>query len=277
MLTTRLVTAGAMLPLFIGALLFLPNAYWAVFLLPALLLASLEWAALAGCPRRAQWAYGGVAAACAVTLFVVSRRGGGAVFAGYTHLVTYWAAAVFWVFVVPLWLANGWRVQHRVAMACTGLLVLIPMWLALVALQTEPALLLMLLGVVWIADSAAYLAGRRLGRRRLAPRISPGKTWEGVLGACVGVAVYYAVLRLTVGAEEPMLRGTGGAILFAVLTVMSIEGDLFESWIKRQAGVKDSGRLLPGHGGMLDRIDGLTATMPLGALWLYYPGSTGAA
>ena len=138
--------------------------------------------------------------------------------------------------------------------------------LALIRLQEQPWVLLAILGIVWVADSAAYFAGHQWGRHKLAPSISPGKTWEGVAGAAVAVAVYHAaVWYCGFGSGAPGL-GLVAALLVAVLFPLSIIGDLFESWIKRQAGVKDSGRLLPGHGGVLDRIDALTSTLPLAAL-----------
>jgi len=150
--------------------------------------------------------------------------------------------------------------------------VLVPPWLALARLQARPLELLILLCVVWIADSAAYFAGSCLGRRRLAPDISPGKTWEGVMGACAAVAVYYSLLRMLFAPSIAWVGEPVGVVLFVVITVMSIEGDLFESWMKRAAGVKDSGAMLPGHGGVLDRIDGLTASMPVAALISLYSG-----
>ncbi len=153
----------------------------------------------------------------------------------------------------------------------TGWLLIVPTWLALVRLQAMPWVLLAVLGVVWIADSAAYFAGRTWGRRKLAPLISPGKTWEGVAGAAVAVAVYHALVWYFGLRSVTLEIGVAAALLVACLLPLSILGDLFESWIKRQAGVKDSGTLLPGHGGVLDRIDALTSTLPLAALvvpWL---------
>ncbi len=121
--------------------------------------------------------------------------------------------------------------------------------------------------VVWIADTAAYFAGRRFGRRKLAPQISPGKTWEGVAGAFAAVLIYgFAVsfaLQPAANAHDRIVM----LIFILALTVLSIVGDLFESWIKRGAGAKDSGSLLPGHGGILDRIDSLTAALPFAALY----------
>jgi phosphatidate cytidylyltransferase len=124
------------------------------------------------------------------------------------------------------------------------------------------------MGLVWAADIAAYFAGRRFGKNKLAPSISPGKTWEGVIGALLGVAVYVLLVWAIAGSP-------GKLPLIVLLLVASwcwvglaVIGDLFESAIKRQAGVKDSGALLPGHGGLLDRIDALTSTLPMAALVL---------
>lgn len=156
------------------------------------------------------------------------------------------------------------REGQRRALAAAGFLVILPAALALALL--EPAEILAVLVLVWIADTAAYFVGRSLGRRKLAPSISPGKTWEGAAGG-LGGALIYAVL---LGAFWGPAWWAYLAIA-AVLTVLSIIGDLFESAAKRQAGVKDSGTLLPGHGGIMDRIDSATATLPVCALLLSLP------
>ena len=128
------------------------------------------------------------------------------------------------------------------------------------------------MAVVWIADTAAYFAGRAFGRHKLAPSISPGKTWEGVYGALLATAVY-AVFLLRFAPDRMALSAAAVAAWIAgllALTALSIVGDLFESMLKRQRGVKDSGKLLPGHGGVLDRIDALLAAMPAAALIAQY-------
>ena len=127
----------------------------------------------------------------------------------------------------------------------------------------------MAMGIVWVADTAAYFAGRRFGQRKLAPEISPGKTWEGVWGAAAAVVVYWAVASTLLGGRD--MHALSGLVWMLLMLVLSVVGDLFESWMKRVAGVKDSGRILPGHGGLLDRVDGLTATLPLAALYFAYP------
>jgi phosphatidate cytidylyltransferase len=135
-----------------------------------------------------------------------------------------------------------------------------------------PVTLLAFMMLVWIADIAAYFAGHRFGRTRLAPTISPGKTREGLYGALVATALFgvawFTFLRVHVPA---LLRDLPGSLAWMIafviaLTLLSVVGDLFESALKRGAGLKDSGTLLPGHGGVLDRIDALTAVLPAAAL-----------
>ena len=126
----------------------------------------------------------------------------------------------------------------------------------------------MLMVIVWVSDTAAYFCGRRWGQHKLAVAISPGKTWEGVWGAVAGVTVYWLLARVFGFLEPAILQGLAGFAIFMVLMILGIEGDLFESWIKRVAGVKDSGSAFPGHGGVLDRIDALTSSLPAAALLL---------
>jgi phosphatidate cytidylyltransferase len=267
MLAVRLATAAALLALFCGALLLLPNQYWGVFLLAGLWIASLEWAVLAGYRHGARWLFAGVVLVSGLALLFDLQLAARALPSSVElHFYVYWISVVFWAIAAPAWLIGSWHTRNPLVLGVIGWVILLPTWLALTSLQTAPRQLLLLLGVVWIADSAAYVIGRRFGRHRLAPRISPGKTWEGAIGACAAVAVYYAGVWSIFGARQPLSE----LMLYAVITVMSVQGDLFESWMKRQAGVKDSGTLLPGHGGMLDRIDGLTASVPLAALWLHY-------
>jgi phosphatidate cytidylyltransferase len=176
---------------------------------------------------------------------------------------------VLWLAIVPAWLYYRWEARSHALLGTVGALVLLPFWHALAWLQNEPGRLLAALGVVWTADTAAYFCGRAFGRHKLAPRISPGKTVEGAAGALAAVGGYWVVLWLL----APELAGPflSGLALVLLLALLSVEGDLFESWMKRMAGVKDSGNLLPGHGGLLDRVDSLTSTLPLAALYFAYP------
>ena len=271
MLTARILTGVTLLAACLAAIFLLPNHWWAALTLAVFVRAAWEWGELAGYGRAARWGYCAVVLVSAVAIYAVSEAG--SVVAPHVELeiVVYALASAFWILLAPIWLARRWQTRLPVRAAAAGWIVLVPAWLAMARLQLDPAQLLHLLGIVWLADTAAFLAGRTWGRRKLAPAISPGKTWEGVAGAIVAVAVYYVVLSRFTSAGS-WAAGWGGAMVFAGVTAASIVGDLFESWVKRRAGVKDSGALLPGHGGILDRIDGLTASMPLAALVTRYLG-----
>ena len=130
----------------------------------------------------------------------------------------------------------------------------------------------MVLAFVWIADVAAYFAGRSFGRHKLAPEISPGKTWEGAAGALVATVIYAIICAMVSPQLSAIVKGGYWVLCIgvaALLCAVSIIGDLFESQVKRQANVKDSGALLPGHGGVLDRIDSVTSTLPAAAFLFY--------
>lgn len=264
MLKTRALTAAVLLAVFGSALFFLPQLGWIVFCAALLGIAGWEWAALAALAPVGRSIY----AAFLVLVFVSPLYAQGVAPSGlYGPVWVYGVSGLFWILLAPLWIWRSHLVPSQVTLLAVGILVLVPACAALVDLRSiHPALLLAVLGTVWISDSAAYFVGRRFGRRRLAPAISPGKTWEGVAGALVAVLLY-ALAWASLGAPEN--RGVGGAELIAILlglAVLGIIGDLFESLIKRQAGVKDSGTLLPGHGGVLDRIDAPVAMLPLAVL-----------
>jgi len=208
-----------------------------------------EWARLCGMGVLAARLY--AAAIVAVLALLVALE---------FHFPVFVLAAVFWIIAVPAWLWLGVRPEQRALLAAVGFVVLVPPALAVVVFRPSEAILV--LAVAWIADTAAYFAGRRWGRRKLAPSISPGKTWEGAAGGLVGAAAYAIILALVLAGGNGAMALVGAA---ALLVMVSIAGDLFESAAKRQAGVKDSGSLLPGHGGMLDRIDSATATLPVAA------------
>ena len=215
---------------------------------------SYEWARLCQFGKAPAWLYASALAGAFGVIFVLGRP---------LALIVIVAATFFWVIVAPLWLARGVATQHRPALIAAGVVVLVPAGYALAVLEARQVLAALIL--VWIADTAAYFVGGKWGRRKLAPTISPGKTWEGVWGA-VAAAVAYAIICGT------FLLGPVGWLALAVTAVLlaaiSIVGDLFESAAKRQAGVKDSGALLPGHGGIMDRIDSATAVLPVAALLL---------
>ncbi|ROH85291.1 phosphatidate cytidylyltransferase [Pseudomethylobacillus aquaticus] len=271
MFKARVLTSLLLVPVFVLTLFMLPYQYWAALMLGIASIAAYEWGGMTGMGKLARHVYWLLTLVTGLLL----------VFAADWHLVdvnwlvqmqqwmTFWGILVgslFWLLIAPAWLATRHHFRHPLFMALIGWLVLLPMWLAMLSLHTvSPWLVFGLLLTVWIADSAAYFVGKRFGKRKLAPRISPGKTWEGVLGAWLAVTIYASLLCYLVPFDwwlVPMLWG---------VTVLSIIGDLLESLIKRQAELKDSGGLLPGHGGVLDRIDGLTSSLPLAALFIYFP------
>jgi phosphatidate cytidylyltransferase len=277
MLKTRVITALVLLVVFLAALFWLPQRAWAAFAGILVVPAAWEWGKLIKLTRVACGLYVLVVASVCALLFEFAQGDAPGTAVGLQpgalQSAVYVGASLFWMVLVPLWLWRSRLPRSRWLAALTGLVVLVPTWQALVELRKiGPLLLLLLMSVVWISDSAAYFAGRRFGRHKLAPSISPGKTWEGVLGAVLAVSLYAALWGLAWQAQFPqalrsMRFGAFGMVLFLwLLTAIGIYGDLFESALKRQAGVKDSGALLPGHGGVLDRIDALTAVLPVAAL-----------
>lgn len=260
MLKTRVITAFALLFGLLFGLFYLSSLHWSWVTLVVIAIGAWEWGGIAAYPKAGRWAYLAMTIAFGVAFFVFKAPVEPA----------YLAAVAFWLLLVLPWLLLGWRVRHPVLLAVTGWLVLFPTWFALMDFHImRPALLFGLMAVVAVADIGAYFAGRAFGKHKLAPSISPGKTWEGVAGGLLGVALY-GVLWLSLvdilGVPFP-----GFALLLA-MAGLSVVGDLFESWLKRQAGVKDSGHILPGHGGVLDRIDGMTSALPLAAAFYFVSG-----
>jgi phosphatidate cytidylyltransferase len=271
MLKSRIITALIMLVLLLAALFGLPASAWVALVILMALQASLEWARLSKLTGRAATVYW--VATLFIMLSLVWVDASTTAPQQLIHLFVYLIAAFLWIIVVPTWMIAGWKVESPLLMSLTGWAVIIPTSLAMLDLRlVSPWLLLFIMCLVWVADSAAYFAGRKFGKNKLAPSISPGKTWEGVAGAMLGVTAYIVLVwsmspSLSQYAMLPIL------LLAAWWWVgLAVIGDLFESAIKRQAGVKDSGALLPGHGGLLDRIDALTSTLPLAALVVVMQG-----
>lgn len=243
--------------LLLAGLFFLPRTGVALLMALIVAIGGFEWARLCGLGVMESRIY---AAAIVIGLL--------ALVSVEVWRPAFLAGSAFWILAVPAWLWLGLSARQRSGLIPLGFLVLVPPALAMVVLEPLDALLA--LAVAWIADTAAYFAGRRWGRRKLAPSISPGKTWEGAAGGLIGAAAYAMILSiLFAGMQGTRMAAFLGAA--ALLVVVSVVGDLFESAVKRQAGVKDSGSILPGHGGMLDRIDSATAVLPVAALlvpWL---------
>ncbi|MGH8739518.1 MAG: phosphatidate cytidylyltransferase [Burkholderiales bacterium] len=248
-LAARVATAAVLIAGLAAALFLLQRAALAVLLAVVLLFAGLEWARLCRLGPRSAWVY-------AVSLAMVFLLGK---FLALQQALFILAAA-WWIALAPAWMWRGVRAGQRTWLGAAGFAVLVPAALAMLALGPLPVLLV--LALVWIADTAAYFVGRAWGRRKLAPAISPAKTREGAAGGLIGALAYAIIIGFCIQgiAWAPFLAAA------ALLAMVSIVGDLFESAMKRQAGVKDSGRLLPGHGGILDRIDSAAAVLPLAAL-----------
>jgi phosphatidate cytidylyltransferase len=268
----RIATTAALVPVVLAALLLMPPRAWALATLVIVAAAASEWARLARAGRGVEVAFVAVVVVLGLALLYVDALGFEHGWPDALVVMVCGAAALFWIVIAPAWLARGWSTAHPVAMMPIGALVLIATWIAVVELQARsPWLVLAAMAVVWIADTAAYFTGRRFGRRKLAPRISPNKSWEGVWGGLAAVALYS--LALSPWAPEAGYAGSRGpaslaafVLLAVALAAISVVGDLYESLLKRQAGVKDSGTLRPGHGGVLDRIDALLSAMPVAAV-----------
>jgi len=268
-LRQRLLTAGLLVPLIIGGILLLPTPLFALLMAGIVLLAAWEWARLAGLVGvRARSAFVVVGAAGLLWLWLYPPP---------PALIL--VPACLWWFAFGLSMprlrptASADRGVEAAALVLGSIVLLAP-WFALVTLHGSgplgPPLVLALMFLIWGADSAAYFGGRRFGKHKLAPRLSPGKTWEGIYAALAMAAVMALVSALLMGLD---VATTAGLIVLGVVTgAVSVVGDLFESWLKRRRGLKDSGALLPGHGGVLDRIDSMTAAAPIFALGLIWLG-----
>lgn len=278
MLKARVVTALLLLTGFLAVLFLLPFSGWLLFASVVAGVGAWEWGGLMKLDASGRRNYAlALMTLCAVLGWLAFDIGTGAARQATLLSAIFALATVFWLLVVPLWLRTKWPTSARIPGLLAGATVLIPACLALMQLRVfSPVFLLASMASVWVADISAYICGRAFGRHKLAPAISPGKTWEGVIGAIAGVLIYGLAVAWAAGR---MPNTSGVWILFAtsliVLTAVSIFGDLFESLAKRQAGVKDSGTTLPGHGGVLDRIDSLTSTLPLvGLAVLLWEGAT---
>ncbi|MDR2261435.1 MAG: phosphatidate cytidylyltransferase [Azoarcus sp.] len=264
MLMKRIVTATVLLVVLLGVLFGLPR-FWPALVALLAGLAAWEWAGLAGFGQVGRVLFGAVILASC----------GGLLLRGGQLLLEFSSIGVlsllFWCVVAPCWLKVQWcfreRAWGRWCLLALGAFLIIVSGCALGFLTGAPWLL-GVLGVAWVSDISAYFAGRKFGGKKLAPNISPGKTWAGVWGAIAGVTLYTVVfgfyLLSSVPLDLPAIRLTFLSIwvIFVFLAVLGILGDLFESMLKRQAGIKDSSQVLPGHGGVLDRIDSLLAILP---------------
>lgn len=278
MFKQRVITALVLAPLALMAVFYLPLPGFAAFISAAFLLGAWEWSGLCGLANSAmRWVYVGLTAAIFLSLYWLWPEHlhwpvehnvllSALLLAG----IGWWLLAILLVLTYPksqaIWAGRDWL------KALMGWLTLVPAWAGVLFIRstdyaassfTGAWLICCLLALVWAADIGGYIVGKPFGKRKLLPKVSPGKTVEGMLGGLGLVAVVVTVVAWL--QDWPAQTGIW-YVSALLLTVLSVFGDLTESMFKRAAGKKDSGAFLPGHGGILDRIDSLTATAPLFAI-----------
>ncbi len=267
MLKQRVITALLLLPIALGGFFWLESGAFALFIAAVIILGAWEWAHLAGFEAQSQrLAYAAVVAGLLYGAWQVPALAPVLL----TVALLWWAVATWLVLNYPDSSRYWGGVPGKLLI---GLFILLPAWQGLILFKQWPqadALIIAVMVLVWGADIGAYFAGKAFGKRKLAPRVSPGKSWEGFFGGLL----LSLLLTLLVGLQQgwqpiDLLLCLGGA---ALVVVASVIGDLTESMFKRQSGIKDSSNLLPGHGGVLDRIDSLTAAIPLFAVLLWLAG-----
>lgn len=269
MLKQRLITAAVLIAVFLAALFLLPSIFFSLFAALVIVIAAYEWAGMSGFTKPWQKAI-----YCFLILDLMYVLGE---FVGLPMLGAaepnsairdvmvgacgFWAVALLWIQGYPSSSILWGRPFVRLVM---GFFVLVPAWLAISFLHQEPAgywLVLAMISLVVLADSGGYFVGRKFGKRKLAPAVSPGKTWEGFFG---GFFTNLVVALVVIGVSDIAWQWVLAIII--PTSLISVLGDLLESMVKRHAGVKDSGTLLPGHGGIMDRVDAMAAAAPVFAL-----------
>lgn len=279
MLLQRVLTAVVLLALLVAATVGLSGFTFALLLAAVLLGAAGEWTRFIGLTdNRTKAGYLLSLALMLVALFPLLGLSPQAESLDQLRVnIVLLLALLFWLLVLSLMRGYPHNTRHwneESHIALMGVLVLIPTWVGLVQLKFLASggwLVLAVIGLVSVADIGAYFSGRQWGERKLAPALSPKKTWAGLWGSLAASMLYAGLcLYLTNRYFYPLSPGLAGLLLLATapLVLISIAGDLFESMLKRNRGLKDSGSILPGHGGIMDRIDSLTATVPLFTLIL---------
>lgn len=265
MLKQRVMTALVLAPLVLAGLFLSGFEVFKLFVALIVALGAWEWSNLSGLLSAvSRFAYTALVCALIALANFVSPAGEFELFLSVS--VLFWLLALYWVLKFPS--VTAWQaVWNR---GLIGLLLLVSSWMALVSLQRHPGgdeLLLMLLLLVWGADIGAYFAGKTWGNKKLAPNVSPGKTRAGLWGglaSCMLIAVTFVIYL-----ELDAVTGVSLLVLSVVAGLASVLGDLFESMLKRYRGIKDSSHLLPGHGGVLDRIDSIISAAPVFVFGVY--------
>jgi len=281
LLKQRIITALILAPAAIAAIFYLPLIYFAILLLVIIGIGAWEWGPFMGfdtITRRVGFV--------GTTLFLITGLWATVslndlwISAGQLHsyaLAVLWLAVAWWILSAFLMFsypkASGFWSKHRSIRGVFGWLTLVPTWLAFMVIRANDyqvdtyhgaQLLMFLLLMVWSADIGAYFVGKAFGKNKLMPNVSPGKTFEGFLGGIAAACILVSIAAYLLAWNQAQVITV--LLVTVLITTVSVLGDLNESMFKRQAGIKDSGSILPGHGGILDRIDSLTATAPIFAL-----------
>ena len=269
MLKQRIITALFLLPIVVGSILLLPVDFFAIVWAVIMSIAAYEWLKLSGIKNKTSLLAG---------LVVLNGVFAASIWLNPSFAVPFeWLILIVWLFVIVSFtgdpvarLQKCGTVSYSTIGIATGTLVIFPTWMAMVLLhQHNPWMVLYVFGIVWVADTGAYFSGKAFGKNKLAPAISPGKSWEGVWGALLAIVIYSTVVSmLWLNYDQSWLF----VLISVVAAIASVAGDLLESVFKRAHGVKDSGTILPGHGGVMDRLDSIMAAAPVFTATYYLAG-----
>lgn len=277
MLKQRIITAVVLAPLALAGILFLPIEGFKLAVAGVICLGAYEWANMSGITARIFKGWFTVFVAVILGVLIIAVDAESIWLQGQLHPIysfilwisaIWWTASLFMILAYPRY-SDIWKNSIPIR-AFFGVLTLIPTWVAIVMLRTSlyevtpvygASLLFYVLGIVWAADIGAFFVGVKFGKHKLRPNVSPGKSVEGLIG---GVVASFAIIAFAAMHYQFEASRIGVHVAIGIITVaVSALGDLNESMIKRCAGIKDSGKLLPGHGGVMDRIDSLTAAFPI--------------
>ena len=263
MLISRILSAFVMLLVFLSSMFLFSGRYFSFVIYIPSLLALFEWSKLLYFKSHEKKIFLLISL---ILIYFIDQH----LDADNSRLILL-IASVFWLCIAPLFLLFKINLKNFFLSALIGWVLVMPLIISLnYLIQLSPWVVLLVLTSIWLADSGAYFFGKQFGKKKLAPTISPGKTWEGFLGALFVVSSFSIAVTYFGFVNSYM-----AIFFFNLILVLSVEGDLFESYIKRMAKVKDSGDLIPGHGGVLDRIDSLCSSLPLATLILMSPAFFG--
>lgn len=263
MLISRIFSALAMLAVFLSSMFLFSGRYFSFAIYITAILALYEWTKLFYFKSYEKKIFLLISLAL---IYLIDSH-----FNSELSRLILWIASIFWLCVAPLFLIFKINLKNFFFSTFIGWTLVMPLIISLnYLIQLGPWSVLIVLTIIWLGDSSAYFFGKKFGKRKLAQSISPGKTWEGFFGASL-VVTSFSIAMTYFG----FINSYISILFFNLILLLSVEGDLFESYIKRMAKVKDSSDLIPGHGGILDRIDSLCSSLPLATLMLMSPAFFG--